>query len=143
MKNILQEFKQFAVKGNMIDMAVGIVIGGAFGTIVKSLVDDVMMPIVSGILTVPDFSNLFVILKGTGEVFTSVEKAREAGAAVLAYGSFINAFISFLIVSWALFLVVKAVNRIKQSFETPAEETPKGPSELDILSEIRDVLKNK
>ncbi|MCA9352366.1 large conductance mechanosensitive channel protein MscL [Patescibacteria group bacterium] len=140
---MLKEFKEFAVKGNMIDMAVGIVVGGAFGTIVKSLVDDVIMPVVSGVLTVPDFSNLFVVLKGVdGQTFTSVESAREAGAAVLAYGSFINAIIAFLIVAWALFMVVKGINKLKKEKEAEPE-APKGPSEVELLSEIRDSLRNR
>ncbi len=138
---MLKEFKEFAVKGNMIDMAVGIVIGGAFGTIVKSLVADIIMPLVSGILSVPDFSNLFIILKGTGTDFTSVEAAREAGASVLAYGTFINALIAFLIVAWALFVIIKGINKLKN--EKPDEEEPAGPTEVELLAEIRDSLKKK
>ncbi len=138
---MLKEFKEFAVKGNMLDMAIGIVIGGAFGTIVKSFVADILMPIVSGIFKLPDFSNLFVLLKpavdGTRH-FASLEEARKAGASVLAYGNFINALIAFLIIALALFFVVKAVNHLKRE-EKPEEE--KGPSELDILIEIRDALK--
>lgn len=136
---MLKEFKEFAVKGNMIDMAVGIVIGGAFGTIIKSLVSDILMPIVSGLFSLPDFSNLFVVLKGTGEVFTSVEAAREAGASVLAYGLFINALIAFLILAWALFVVVKGINKLKK--EEVTEEEPAGPTEVELLAEIRDSLK--
>ena len=134
---MLKEFKDFAVKGNMVDMAIGIVIGGAFGTIVKSLVADLLMPLISGLLKVPDFSNLFVVLKGTGDTFTSVDAAREAGASVLAYGNFINALIAFIIVAAALFMVVKGINTLKKA----EEEAPKGPTELDVLSEIRDALK--
>lgn len=133
---MLKEFKKFAIKGNMVDMAIGIVIGGAFGTIIKSLVDDIIMPIVSGLFKLPDFSNLFIKLSGEGD-FTSVEAAREAGASVLAYGNFINAFIAFLILAIALFFVVKGINSLKKK----EEEAPKGPSELDVLQEIRDALK--
>lgn len=133
---MLNEFKKFAVKGNMVDMAVGIVIGGAFGTIVKSLVADVIMPVVSGIFRLPDFSNLFIVLSGEGK-FDSVAAAREAGVSVLAYGNFINAILAFLIVAWALFVVVKGINKLKKQ----EEEKPKGPSEIDLLSEIRDALK--
>ena len=141
---MLKEFKEFAVKGNMIDMAVGIIIGGAFGTIVKSLVDDVIMPIISGIFTLPDFSNLFIVLKGTGEDFTSVESARESGAAVLAYGSFINAVIAFLIVAFAIFTMVKMINKLKRNAEPEKKsDEPKGPTEVDLLMEIRDSLKNR
>lgn len=137
---MLKEFKDFAVKGNMIDMAVGIIIGGAFGTIVSSIVDDIIMPIISGIFKLPDFSNLFITLRGTGADFTSVSAARDAGDAVLAYGSFINAALAFLIVAWALFMVVKGINKLKG--EKPAEpEAPKGPTEIELLVEIRDALK--
>jgi large conductance mechanosensitive channel len=140
---MLKEFKEFAVKGNMIDMAVGIIIGGAFGTIVKSLVADVIMPIVSGILTAPDFSNLFIVLKGIeGETFTSVEAARESGASVLAYGTFINEVIAFLIVAVAVFMLVKGINKLKREAEPETKsEEPKGPTEVELLSEIRDSLK--
>lgn len=138
---MLKEFKEFAVKGNMIDMAVGIIIGGAFGTIVKSLVDDVIMPIISGIITAPDFSNLFIVLKGAnGSKFETLALAREAGVVVLAYGNFINAVIAFAIVAWALFMVVKTINRLKRN-EQEKPATPKGPTEVELLSEIRDALK--
>jgi len=134
---MIKEFKEFALKGNMLDMAVWIIIWGAFGTIVKSLVDDMIMPIVSGIFKLPDFANLFVVLSGEGN-FTSVAAAREAGASVLAYGSFINAIIAFLIVAWVLFMIIKAFNSMKAP---EPEAAPAGPSELDILIEIRDSLK--
>lgn len=133
--SMMKEFKEFAIKGNMVDMAVGIIIGGAFGTVVKSLVDDVIMPVVSGIFKLPDFSNLFVVL-GEGN-FTSVEAAREAGVSVLAYGLFINAIIAFLLLAFAVFMVIKAVNKMKN--EAPAEDA--GPSELDVLQEIAAALK--
>lgn len=133
---MIKEFKEFAVKGNMMDMAVGIVIGSAFGTIIKSLVDDVLMPVVSGIFKLPDFSNLFVVLSGKGN-FESVELAREAGASVLAYGLFINAVIAFILLALALFFVVKGMNKMKKKEEVK----PAGPSELDVLQEIRDSLK--
>lgn len=135
---MLKEFKEFAVKGNMIDLAVGIIIGTAFGTVVKSLVDDVIMPVVSGIFKLPDFSNLFIVLKNpTDFSFTSVDAARQAGASVLAYGLFINAIIAFLLVAIALFFVVKAMNQMKKK----EEATPAGPTELDVLKEIRDSLR--
>lgn len=133
---MIKEFKEFAIKGNMVDMAVGIIIGGAFGTVIKSLVDDVIMPIVSGIFKLPDFSNMFVQLSGDGD-FASVEAAREAGASVLAYGSFINALIAFLLLALAVFFVVKSINSLKRK----EEAAPAGPSELDVLQEIRDALK--
>ena len=112
---ILKEFQDFAVKGNVVDMAVGIIIGGAFGTIVKSLVDDVLMPPIGLLLGGVDFSDLFVNL-GDG-AYDSLEAAKEAGAPVIAYGSFINNVISFLIVAWAVFMLVKAMNTLKKKEE--------------------------
>ena len=135
--SMMKEFKEFAIKGNMVDMAIGIIIGGAFGTVVKSLVDDVIMPVVSGLFKLPDFSNLFVVL-GKGD-FTSVESAREAGASVLAYGLFINAMLAFALLAFSVFMVIKAVNKMKK--EEVVDETPAGPSELDVLKEIRDAMK--
>ncbi len=135
---MLKEFKEFALKGNMIDLAVGIIIGGAFGTVVKSLVDDVIMPIVSGVLKLPDFSNLFVVLRNPTDMeFTSLLSAREAGASVLAFGSFINAFIAFVLVALALFFVIKGMNRFKKE----QASLPAGPTEVQLLTEIRDSLK--
>jgi len=136
---MLKEFKEFAVKGNMVEMAVGIIIGAAFGAVVKSLVDDVLMPLVSGVIGAPDFSNLFAVLRNpSGAVHASVKAAREAGAAVLAVGLFINAIIAFLGVAVALFFIVKAINRVRR--EAPA--APPAPSATEqLLTEIRDLLK--
>ena len=112
---MLKEFREFAIKGNMVEMAVGIIIGAAFGAVVKSLVDDVMMPVISGLLGAPDFSNLFIVIRNpTGGSFASVKAARDAGAAVLAIGLFINAVIAFLGVAIALFFLVKAINRLRR-----------------------------
>ncbi len=137
---MLKEFKEFAMKGNMVDMAIGIIIGAAFGTVVKSVVDDILMPVVSAVFGAPDFSNLFFVLRNpTGEVFTSIEAAREAGAAVLGIGLFINALIAFLIVAFVLFLIIKGMNRLKkEEEEAPAEPEPS--SEEVLLGEIRDLL---
>lgn len=137
---MLKEFKEFAIKGNMVDMAVGIIIGAAFGTVVKSVVDDILMPIVSGIFKMPDFSNLFVVLNPkTTQAFTSIEAAREAGESVLAYGLFINALIAFLIVAFVLFMVVRAMNKMKRQ-EEAAAPAPAGPTQEQLLTEIRDLL---
>ncbi len=142
---MLQEFKQFALKGNMIDMAVGIIIGAAFATVVKSLVDDVIMPIVSAVFQAPDFSNLFIVLRNpTNEVFTSIEAAREAGAVALGYGLFINAVIAFLIVAFVLFVVIKNMNRLLEQKAKEAESpaAPPAPSAQEVLlAEIRDLLR--
>ncbi len=138
-KGILAEFKKFALKGNMIDMAVGIIIGGAFATVVKSLVDDVFMPIIAWLLKAPDFSNVFVVLRNpSDEIFTSVVAAREAWATVLAIGSFLNAVIAFLIVAFALFILIKAINKLKLKEE---KKKAKWPTEVELLSDIRDILK--
>jgi large conductance mechanosensitive channel len=137
---MLKEFKEFALKGNMLDMAVGIIIGAAFGTIVSSLVDDILMPLIAGISSTPDFSNLFILLKSPSDTsvnLASVEDIRQAGGVVLAYGKFINTLISFLIVALALFSLVKTVNKLKKS-EAPA---PAGPTSEALLAEIRDLLK--
>jgi large conductance mechanosensitive channel len=143
---MLKEFKEFAIKGNMVDMAVGIIIGAAFGTVVKSVVDDILMPIVSSVVGAPDFSNLFVVLRNpTGAMFDSVSAAREAGAAVLSYGLFINAVIAFIIVALVLFMVVKSMNRMKREEEAAVEEAPAAPpepsNEEKLLTEIRDLLR--
>lgn len=114
---MLKEFKEFAIKGNVVDMAVGIVIGAAFGTIVKSLVADVIMPPIGLLLGNVDFQNMFAVLKQGAEVagpYASLAAAQEAGAVTLNYGAFINTIVSFLIVAFAVFLVVKQINRLKR-----------------------------
>mgnify|MGYP003573160161 CR=1 FL=1 len=119
---MLKEFKEFAMKGNMLDMATGIVIGAAFGTIVKSLVADVIMPPIGLLLGGVDFSNLYLLLKDGAEgagVYASLADAQAAGAVTLNYGNFINTIISFLIVAFAIFLLIKSVNKAKRA-EAPA-----------------------
>jgi len=139
---VLREFKTFAMKGNMLDMAIGIIIGAAFGTVVKSLVDDVVMPVVASITGSPDFSNLFVVLRNpTSETFTSVAAAREAGAVVFAAGLFVNALVAFLIVAFVLFFVVKGANRLKRQEEAAPAAPPEPPADVKLLAEIRDLLK--
>ena len=139
---MLQEFKDFIAKGNVMDMAVGIILGAAFTAIVGSLVADLINPIISLFMGGLDFAGLHVLL-GDGE-YASMAAAEEAGAAVFAYGRFIMAIINFLIIAWVVFLLVKMVNRIKDAAEKPeeaAEEAPAGPSQEDLLVEIRDLLK--
>ena len=143
---MLKEFKEFAVKGNMVDMAVGIIIGAAFGTVVKSVVDDILMPLVSAVFGTPDFSNLYVVLRAAeGAAEPTGAAIREAGGVVLAYGLFINALIAFTIVAFVLFLVVKSMNRMKREEEAAAEPEPEPepePSNEEVLlGEIRDLLK--
>jgi large conductance mechanosensitive channel len=148
---MLKEFKEFAVKGNMVDMAVGIIIGAAFGTVVKSVVDDILMPIIAAVTGSPDFSNLFVLLKApadvTGVNMESIEAVRAAGGVALGYGLFINALIAFLIVAWVLFIVVKGMNRLQREKEAEvAEEAPAEPelsTQEKLLLEIRDLLKTQ
>lgn len=140
---MLKEFKEFALQGSMLDMAIGIVIGAAFGTIVNSLVGDILMPLLSMVSASADYSNLFILLKapeGVDVALSSVEEIRKAGGVVLAYGLFINAVLSFLIVALALFFVVKAVNKLKKA-EAEAPAPPAGPSQEELLAEIRDLLK--
>lgn len=132
--SMLQEFKEFAVKGNMIDMAVGIIIGGAFGTIVKSLVEDVIMPPIGMLLGGVDFSDIKIPLKAA---------ANGKDAVTMNIGTFFNNIISFLIVAWAVFMLVKAINELKKRFEKEkAAAPPPGPTPTEaLLTEIRDALK--
>jgi large conductance mechanosensitive channel len=116
-----KEFKEFAVRGNVLDLAVGIIIGGAFGTIVKSFVDDVMMPPLGLLLGGVDFSNLFIVLKNGAQTgpYASLTAARDAGAVTLNYGVFINAVVSFVLVAFAVFLLIRAVNRYRAEAPPP------------------------
>ena len=136
----IKEFKEFAVKGNVMDMAVGVIIGGAFGKIVTSLVSDVLMPLIGKMTGGMSFTDLFVNL-GDGEYKTLAE-AQEAGAAVLAYGQFIQNIIDFIIIAFCIFLMIKGMNKLKKK-EAPAPEAPAGPTQEELLAEIRDLLKNK
>lgn len=138
---MVQEFKDFIAKGNVMDMAVGIIIGATFTAIVSSLVADLINPIISLFMGGVDFSGLYVLL-GEGD-YASIGAAEEAGAAVFAYGRFIMAVINFLIIAWVVFLLVKGVNRAKKKEEeaAPAPEEPKGPTQEELLMEIRDALK--
>ncbi len=136
---MLQEFKTFIAKGNVLDLAVGVIIGGAFGGIVKSLTDDLIMPIIGRVVGDVDFSNLYVVLSGDVAPGTSLAAAREAGANVLAYGNFVSVVINFIILAFVIFLLVKYANKVlAKKEEAPA---PAGPSEIDLLTEIRDALK--
>lgn len=136
---ILQEFKDFAVKGNVVDMGVGIVIGAAFTSIVQSFVKDIINPIIGVVTGGVDFSNLFINLSG-GD-YASLKAAKDAGAATINYGLFINAIISFAIVAAVLFMVIKAVNRLKKEEEAAPAEPAAPPRQEVLLEEIRDLLK--
>lgn len=138
----INEFKQFAMRGNVMDMAIGIIIGAAFGKIVSSLVADVLMPPIGKIMGNVDFSNLFIVL-GTGD-YPSLAAAKAAGVATLNYGVFINTIIDFIIVAFAIFLLVKGINSIKRREQAQAAAIPPAPSaEEKLLAEIRDLLKHK
>jgi large conductance mechanosensitive channel len=138
---MFKEFREFALKGNVVDMAVGIIIGGAFGTIVNSLVNDVLMPPIGLMLGGVDFSSLFVVLKegATPGPYTTVAGAKSAGAVTLNVGLFINALISFAILAFALFMVVKAMNMARRQQE--AAPPPAPTKQETLLAEIRDLLK--
>lgn len=141
---MLNEFKAFIAKGNVVDLAVGIIIGAAFTAIVNSLVGDLINPIIGLLTGGVDFSNLFIDLSGTTPA--SLAAAREAGAPVFAYGAFITAVINFLIIAWVVFLLVKAVNKLKEATAKKeaaeaAAAVPAGPTELEVLLQIRDSLK--
>jgi large conductance mechanosensitive channel len=142
--SVLQEFKEFAVKGNVIDLAVGVIIGGAFGKIVDSLVGDIIMPLIGLVFGKMDFSNLFLVLgtvpAGTG---TTLDALKKAGVPVFAYGSFITVAVNFAILAFIIFMMVKQINRMKAA-ETAdvAAEAPAAPAEdIVLLREIRDSLK--
>ncbi len=141
----VKEFKEFAMKGNVMDMAVGVIIGGAFGKIVTSLVNDVLMPLISKVTGGVDFTNLFVNLSGS-EKFDTLAAAKEAGASVMAYGQFIQNIVDFLIVAFCIFLMIKGMNKLtkkKEEEPAPAPEPPAPSNEEVLLTEIRDLLKNK
>jgi large conductance mechanosensitive channel len=139
----IKEFKEFAMKGNVMDMAVGVIIGGAFGKIVTSLVNDMLMPVISLATGGIDFTNLFVNLSDDVK-YKTIAEATEAGASVFAYGQFIQNIIDFIIIAFCIFLMIKAMNKLNRKKEEPAApEEPKGPTQEELLAEIRDLLKNK
>ena len=133
---MLGEFKAFIARGNVLDLAVGVIIGAAFGKIVGSLTDDVIMPVISAVTGGTDYSNKYMVLSGAAPEGATLEAARAAGANVLAYGSFITAIINFVILAFVIFLIVRQANKAM-----PPAVAPAGPSEVDLLTEIRDSLK--
>jgi large conductance mechanosensitive channel len=139
---MLKEFREFAVRGNVVDMAVGIIIGAAFGKIVDSLVKDVIMPPIGLLLGQVDFSNLFLVLKQGAQAgpYISVDVAQKAGAVTFNYGVFINTVISFVIIAFAVFLLIRAINKLKSQEEKKAAPTPE---DVVLLREIRDALRKK
>ena len=144
--SMLKEFRDFAVKGNMIDLAIGVIIGAAFGAIVSSIVDDLFMPLIGLILGRIDFSNLFVVLSNPkNATFDTLAAAKAAGASTLNIGLFLNALVKFLIIAWVLFFVVKAINIMKrQAAAEPAPPVPAPPTKEEVLlTEIRDAIRTQ
>ena len=144
MKKMASEFKEFIARGNVMDLAVGVIIGGAFSAIVTSLVNDIIMPIISLITGGIDFTNWFISLDGTK--YNTLAEAQAAGASVLAYGSFIQAVIYFLILAFVIFMLVKGVNKltkIKKKEEKKQEEAPSKSAEEELLEKILEELKKK
>jgi large conductance mechanosensitive channel len=136
---LLKEFKEFAMRGNVIDLAVGIIIGAAFTSVVNSLVKDIIMPPIGYIMNGIDFSNFFLVLKG--EDYASLQAAQDAGAVTINYGVFINAIINFLIVAFAVFILVQQVNLLRKKEAAAPAEPPAPTTSEKLLSEIRDLLK--
>jgi len=138
-----KEFREFAIRGSVMDIAIGIIIGAAFGKIVDSLVKDVIMPPIGLLLGNVDFTNLFVVLKQgtTPGPYLTLETAQKAGAVTLSYGVFINTIISFVIVAFAVFLIVRAFNRLQREEQAKPTAPPAPPEDILLLREIRDALK--
>lgn len=141
--SVFKEFRDFAVKGNMIDLAIGVIIGAAFGAIVSSIVDDIFMPLIGLIIGGIDFSNLFIVLSNPENVAVpSVAAAKAAGVSTLNIGLFINAVVKFTIIAFVLFLVVKAINSLKRdAAKEPVETSPAPTKEEVLLTEIRDAIR--
>jgi large conductance mechanosensitive channel len=138
---MLKEFKEFAMKGNVVDLAIGIILGVAFTAIVNSLVNDIIMPPIGVLLGGVDFTDLYINLSG-GE-YPSLDAAREAGAATINYGIFINAVITFIIVAWVLFFLIKGMNKMKKAEEEKPAAPAAPPREEVLLEQIRDLLKSQ
>lgn len=141
--SIIQEFKEFAIKGNMMDLAIGVIIGGAFGKIIDSLVKDIIMPLIS-VLTGGgvDFTQKFIVLGDNPNNLQSLDQLTKAGVNVLTYGNFLTIFINFIILAWVVFLMVKVMNRIRKQQEV-APEPAATPEDIQLLREIRDELKKQ
>lgn len=139
---MMQEFREFAVKGNVIDLAVGVIIGGAFGKIVDSVVADLIMPVVGLVFGKLDFSNLFIVLgnvpPGTG---TTLDALKKAGVPVFAYGNFLTVAVNFVILAFIIFMMIKQINRLKREAPAEPEAAPVTPEDVMLLREIRDSLK--
>ena len=142
--SIIQEFREFAVKGNMIDLAVGVIIGGAFGKIVDSLVKDIIMPLITVITGGGvDFTQKFFVLGDKPNNLQSLDELTKAGVNVLTYGNFLTILINFIILAWVVFLMVKMINRMRRKQEEVAPEPAATPEDIALLREIRDELKKR
>lgn len=142
--SIIQEFKEFAVKGNMIDLAVGVIIGGAFGKIVDSLVKDIIMPLISVITGGGvDFTQKFIVLGENPDNLQSLDLLTKAGVNVLTYGNFLTILLNFIILAWVVFLMVKMINRMRRKQEEAPAAPAATPEDIALLREIRDELKNR
>lgn len=140
--SFVKEFKQFAMKGNVVDLAVGVIIGAAFGKIVDSVVNDLIMPIVSAIIGSPDFSNLYLVIKGDVAKGLALADARKVnGAVIFAYGNFLTVLLNFILLAFIIFLMVKAINRLKAKEEAAPAAPPAPTATEKLLMEIRDELK--
>jgi large conductance mechanosensitive channel len=138
---MLQEFREFAVKGNAMDLAVGVIIGGAFGKIVESIVGDLIMPLISRVVGQLDFSNLFVVLGNNPNNLTTLADLKKAGIAVFAYGNFLTILVNFVILAFIIFMMVKQLNRLRTPAPAPEPEAAPTPEDVMLLREIRDSLK--
>lgn len=137
---MLREFKQFAMRGNVVDLAIGVIIGAAFGKIIDSLVNDIIMPVIGRIAGGLDFTNYFIGLTDAASKATTYDAAKKAGA-TLGYGTFLTVTVNFLIIAWVLFLVIKAINRVAKAEEAAPAPPPPPSREEVLLTEIRDLLK--
>ncbi len=137
---MLREFKQFAMRGNVVDLAIGVIIGAAFGKIIDSLVNDIIMPVIGRIAGGLDFTNYFIGLTDAASKATTYDAAKKAGA-TLGYGTFLTVTVNFLIIAWVLFLVIKAINRVAKAEEAAPPPPPPPSREEVLLTEIRDLLK--
>jgi len=140
----VKEFKEFAIKGNVMDLAVGVIIGGAFGKIIDSVVNDLVMPLVAALIGKPDFSNLYLVLRGAVPEGTALADAKKIeGAAIFAYGNFITVAINFILLALVIFMMIKAINKMKRKEEAATAAPVAPPKEEILLTEIRDLLKAK
>ncbi|MDR2187883.1 MAG: large conductance mechanosensitive channel protein MscL [Azonexus sp.] len=138
--SIVQEFKEFAVRGNAVDLAVGVIVGAAFGKIVDSVVGDLIMPLVGQVVGKLDFSNLYLVLGDNPQNLATLAELKKAGIPVFAYGNFLTILVNFIILAFIIFMMVKQLNRLRKTAPAPAPETPPTPEDVLLLREIRDAL---